>query len=200
MKKQVLFSTILAGSLFASDPLVDAIGINLGLSHISNNHENHNGSIILGNTPDQTLNTYELYTTLKPLSDICKKYKMKPYISYTYSNNTELKHQYLLVGINKYYNHNSYELYAGGLIGYGELKYRYNPLNNSKSNDYTASEPIIGLQTGLNYPINQNIDLVVNVKALYHNYDTYLNPNNTATANLEHKYTTSASVGIGWKF
>ncbi|MBD3841999.1 MAG: hypothetical protein IE909_08970 [Campylobacterales bacterium] len=53
----------------------------------------------------------------------------------------DLKHQYILAGLNKYY-HNSY---AGFLLGVGELKYRYNPLNNSKTNDYTTTSPMIGL-------------------------------------------------------
>jgi hypothetical protein len=200
MKKQILLSTLLASSLLASESFIDSIGINLGVSHISYNQENHNGSITLGNNPDQNFKAIEVYTTLNPLSDICKEYNMKPYVSYTYSSNDELVHQYILVGINKYYNHNSYDLYAGILAGYGELKYKYSPIPGSKTNDFISSQPIVGMQTGLNYPITSNIQIGLNLKALYHDYDTYLNPNNTATANLEHRYTTSAMVSIGWRF
>lgn len=195
--KTLTLSSILASGLLASeDSLIYSLGLNMGVSHTPYTQSNSNGSITLGNTPDEKLNSYEIYTVLNPLTDLCKQKNMKPTISYTYSNNSDLKHQYILAGLNKYY-HNSY---AGIVLGYGELEYRYNPLNSSKTNDYTATSPIIGLQTGYDYLLTKNLTLGFNSKALYHDYEATLNPNNTATSLLEHDYTINASVGIEWRF
>lgn len=195
--KTLALSTILAGYLLANETLIHSIGVNLGVSATPYEQTNHNGSITLGSIPDETFTSYEVYTTFNPLSSLCKEMNMKPTVSYSYSVNSHLKHQYILAGFNKYYRNNSY---AGILLGYGELKYKYNPLNNSKNNDYATTSAVIGIQTGYDYPLSSSLSLGVNLKALYHNYDAFLNPNNTATANLEHDYTLKVSVGIGWRF
>lgn len=194
--KTLTLSTLLASSLLASDLTIDSIGLNIGVSHTPYDQTNNSGQIVLGNTPDQSFTFYELYTVLNPLTDMCKEKGMKPTLSYTYGSNNDLKHQYFLAGVNKYY-HNSY---AGLLIGYGELTWKYNPINSSINNDYTTTSPIIGIQTGYDYPITKNITLGINLKALYHNYDTKLNPFNTVTSQIEHDYTLGASVGIGYRF
>jgi hypothetical protein len=184
---------LLSTNLVASS--LDSIGINVGVAHSNFHQTNQNGTIILGNEPDETFNSYEFYGTLKQ-----ELLNMNPTLSYTYSSNDDLKHQYLLVGLTKYYKLEKARLYAGLLGGYGELKYKYNPLNNSKENDYTANSLVGGIQAGLEYPISQTVAFNINTKVLYHNYDAKLNPNNTATAELSHNTTTLIGVGLGYKF
>lgn len=193
--KTLSLTSLLVSSLFSSE-LVSEIGLNLGKAYSPYTQTNANGSIILGDTPDERYTSYELYTVLNPLTDICKEKNMKPTLSYTYSHNSELRNKYLLAGINKYYKNS----YVGVLVGYGQLTWKYNPINNSKENDYTATAPIAGLQTGYQHKLSEKLSLNLNLKALYHPYDTKLNPNNTATATIYHDYTTSASVGLGYRF
>lgn len=193
--KSLIALSLASSSILASDISLDSIGINVGVAHSNFHQTNQHGTIILGNEPDETFNSYELYGTLK--QDILN---MKPTLSYTYSLNDDLKHQYLLVGLTKYYKLTKASLYAGLLGGYGEMKWRYNPLNNSKENDYTSSSLIGGIQAGIEYPITNSIALNLNTKALYHNYDAQLNPNNTATAELSHNTTTSFGMGLKYSF
>ena len=182
-------------SLIASDISLDSIGINVGVANSNFHQTNQNGTIILGNEPEETFSSYELYGTLKQ-----ELLNMKPTLSYTYSSNDELKHQYLLVGLTKYYKLTKASLYAGLLGGYGELRWKYNPLNNSKSNDYTSTSLLGGIQAGIEYPITNSLAFNLNTKALYHNYDAQLNPNNIATAELSHNTTTSIAVGMKYSF
>ena len=124
---------------------------------------------------------------------------MKPYLSYTYSSNTDLKHQYILAGVNKYYKHNIIQYYVGVLGGYGQLKWKYDPLNSSAKRDYEATSFIVGLQGGLDYPINDKFSLGLNAKYLFTDYETNLKTTN-ASSSIEYNKTTSISVGLSYSF
>ena len=70
--KKILTITLLTSSVvFASSFSVDSIGLNVGKANTNYKQINHHGSIDLGNTPDESFNSYEIYTTLKPLSQMC---------------------------------------------------------------------------------------------------------------------------------
>lgn len=199
LEKITLLSIAAASSLVASDSIVDTIGLNIGASHSSYNQTNHTG-VVPNINSDKSFNAYEIYTTLNPISDICKKYNMKPYISYTYSTNSDLKHQYLLAGVNKYYNHNSFELYAGVLGGYGQIDWKYDPLYSSKDTNVDANSFIGGLQIGMNYLLTDKLSLGINSKYLIHNYQTNLKPSNGVYSTIEHDSTASVSFGVGYSF
>ena len=196
MKKLLTISLLTSSLMFASEVSIDSVGLNIGKANSDYSQRNSSGSITLGNNPDKTFNTFELFSTLTGL----EKYDMKPYISYTYSSNEELKHQYLLLGLNKYYKIKKVDFYAGILLGYGELKYKYNPLNNTKENDFNSSSIIGGIQAGIEYPFNNNLSLNINTKYLGHNYETILAPNSTTSAELKHHSTSSLSIGLKYSF
>jgi len=198
----LILTTFLASStLLANDSVVNSMGINLGVSNSNSDQKNTNGTIILGNEPDNSFNTTELYLTLHPLTNICKEYKMKPYISYTYSSNSELKHQYFLLGINKYYTPSNTDLvlYTGLLGGYGQIDWKYDPLNNSFNKNVDASSFIAGIQLGASYSLSEKLSLNLNGKYLLHNYETDLKTS-TASAEIEHESTINVSLGLEYKF
>lgn len=193
--KSLIALSLASSSLLASDISLDSIGINVAQSHSNFHQTNQNGTVTLGNEPDETFNSYEIYGILKK-----ELFNMKPTLSYTYSSNTDLKHQYLLVGLTKYYKLTKASLYAGLLGGYGELKWKYNPLNNSKSNDYTSTSLVGGIQAGIEYKLSNSLAFNLNTKALYHDYDAKLNPNNTTTTTISHNATTLVGVGLKYSF
>lgn len=199
VNKKVLGVFLGVGVLFASD--IDTLGINLGKSYTSYNQTNTSGTITLTNNPDKYFNSIELYTTLKPIMSFCKDNDIKPYISYTHSKNSELKHQYLLVGLNKYYNLNSTKLnlYAGILAGYGQIDWNYDPLNNSTSKNVDTNSFIGGIQLGTTYNLTEKLSLNLNSKYLLHNYETDLKKTN-ATTTIEHDRTASVGFGLGYRF
>lgn len=197
--KTTLISSLLATSLVASDSFINSLGINLAKAYSDNSQKDTSGTILLGNNPDKSFNSIELYATLNPILQLCKENNIRPTLSYTYSQNSDLKHQYLLVGVNKYYNHNSFELYAGILGGYGQIDWRYDPLNSSTRKNVDANSFIAGLQLGSNYKLNENWALNVNAKYLVHDYETHLKTTN-ATATIEHDSTASVGFGIEYSF
>ena len=200
MKKRLTLLAILASSsLFANDISVDSIGANFGISHGSYDQKNKSGVITLGNNPDKNFGSVELYATL---SGVYKREDLKPYISYTYSQNDDLEHQYLLVGLNKYYSipNTKLDLYAGALVGYGQIDWRYDPLNSSKNINSDANSFIGGLQIGANYPVGSNLSIGINAKYLIHNYETTLNPSAGVLASINHKNTSQVSLGLMYSF
>lgn len=206
MQKRLLnaitLSTILASSsLLASDISINSIGANIGKSHTSYEQNNKAGTIILGNTPDKYFNSLELYMTLNPILEICKKYDIRPYLSLSHSRNSDLAHNYMLAGFNKYYKPTSseLELYAGVVGGYGQMNWRYDPLNNSTKKDADANSFIAGVQAGVSYPVAKRVSLGVNTKYLAHNYGTDLKTTN-ATATIEQSSTIFVGLGLEWKF
>lgn len=198
--KLIFLPLLASSSLLASEVSLEQVGLNIGASHSSYSKKDHSGSIVLGNEPAESFNSFEVFTTLKPLTSMCKEKNMKPYISYAYSKNDDLKHQYLLAGINKYYMLKEYSFYSGALLGYGELDWKYDPLNTSKSKNIDANSFIIGVQGGFDYLVKTNITVGVNVKYLLHDYKTKLNPSDGVSSTIEHKSTSSISLGIKYSF
>lgn len=196
--KKILLTTFIGSSLLlAQDISIDRLGLNLGVSNLDYTQKDHQGSIVLGNEPDKRFNSLEVYTTL---NGVFERTDLKPYISYTYSQNDELKNQYLLLGLNKYYKKENYNLYAGILGGYGQLQWQYNPLNSTTDNKYEANSYLLGIQGGLEYPFNEKVSLGVNSKYLYNNYKTHLYPTGSTYSTIEHKPLLSISLGLSYKF
>jgi opacity protein-like surface antigen len=205
MKNKTLkltLSTLLASSsLLASDVSINSIGVNLGKAHTNYDQKNNSGTIILGNEPDTSFNSLELYLTLNPILDYCKENDIRPYISLTHSRNSDLKHQYLLVGVNKYYTPSTLpvELYAGIVGGYGQMDWKYDPLNNSSSKNADSNSFIAGIQLGASYPLNEKLSLGINSKYLVHNYETDIKTSN-ATTTIEQDSTATFSIGLEYSF
>ena len=197
-KSSLALSLLASSFLLANDSFVNSVGINLGKSYSDFSQTNNNG---LWNKPDKSFNSVEIYSTLNPILQICKDNSMRPYISYTYSQNSDLKHQYLLVGVNKYYNSQTtkLEFYAGVLGGYGQVDWRYNPLIKSFNKNVDANSFIGGIQAGTTYPINEKFSLNLNAKYLVHNYETNL-ITSVATNTIEHDSTTSLGFGLEYSF
>jgi len=202
MKKQCipifLLSFLSISQLMASDISFDTLGVNLGKSHISYDQEDNSGAIILGTEPDKSFNSIELFTTLK---GVCTNDSRKPYISYTYSKNDDLKHQYLLVGLNQYYIPASTKLnlYAGVLVGYGQLTWKYDPLNSSQNEEKNAHSFLGGVQAGISYPLTQRFSVGLNSKYLLSDYKTDLKTNN-ADATIKHRRVSHMGVSLEYTF
>ena len=205
MRKLLLLITLTSPLVLAEglkDISFNSIGLNIGKAYSSSDKKDKAGSITLGNTPDESFNSFELYTTLDPITELCKKNDIKPYLSFTYSDNDELKHSYLLFGINKYYTpvNSKFKLYAGALLGYGQMDWEYDPLNTSKVKNMDADSLIAGIQGGISYPLSSKISLSLNTKYLLHDYKTDLDPSTGVSSDIEHKGTALISLGVSYSF
>lgn len=202
VKATALVTLIALNSLSAEGLSMSNIGINLGKSYSNYKQEDKAGTVLLSNSPDKSFNVVELSTEMNGLFS---NDDIKPYISYTYSNNDDFKQQYLLIGINKYFELTS-ELkpYIGVLGGYGELEWRYDPLNDAKDIEKDAYSFIGGFDLGTEYVITENIVFNLNAKLLFHGYKTDLVPSSlsssTANATIKHDMTSVLSAGLKYRF
>ncbi|MEA3352922.1 MAG: hypothetical protein U9Q33_03765 [Campylobacterota bacterium] len=187
-------------NLEAVDITAQSVGLNVGTSHFPFSKKDNIGSIILENKPNESFSSIEISTILNPVTKMCKDKNMKPYLSYTYSSNSDMKHQYILAGVNKYYPYKSSSLYAGALLGYGQLDWKYDPLNSSKYINKDSNSFIAGIQTGVDYPIDEKFSLGLNVKYLLHDYETKLEPTTSVSSSIEHKSSFNVSLGLRYSF
>jgi len=193
LTQSIVILSLTASSLVASSS-VESIGFIVGKSATNATQKNNTGTITLGHEIDESFRSYEIYGTFGK-----EIFGMKPYLSYTNASNDDLKHQYILAGLTKYYPYKKVNFYAGVLGGYGQMKWEYNPISSS-DNKYDATAAIFGLQGGVEYSFSKNLAFNLNGKSLYHDYTTHLKPNNTASVDIEHKNTISFGMGLRYMF
>ena len=71
MKKILTLSLLTSSILLANN--IESLGLNLGKINSSYSKKDHSGSIILGNTPNESFDSFEIFTILNK-----KIYGMKP--------------------------------------------------------------------------------------------------------------------------
>ena len=191
--KKIVCITILTAPFLFGESTIDGIGFHLGKGYSNFIQTDKTGAILLEKQPKKNYDGGELYLQFKELDS-----HLKPSLSYTYTQNSDLKHHYILGGLSKYFTQEKTKIYGGILFGYGELDWRYNPLNNSKENDYKATSFIGGFQIGSEYPINEKLSFGINGKYLFHNYETNLEPTNTTHTIIEQDR--SGFIGFGLKY
>lgn len=195
VKNKLILLSVFSSTLLA-DITIDSLGIGYSKAISDYKQENKVNSVDLGNKPDKNYDSFEIFSTYK---NVFENNTLKPYLSYSYSLNDEFKHQYLLFGVNKYYKQNSFDIYAGLLGGFGQLKWDYNPVG-ARNVDSKASSFILGLQAGVDFPLTNKWSLGVNTKYLIHDYETKIEPNNTSKALITHDDTITLGLNLSYKF
>ncbi len=196
LNNKITLSFILASSLLNAVS-IDSVGVNVGCTEISYEKEKKQGTITYLNTPDESYLHGELYILL---GDVFDSENYKPTINYKYASNSEMTNNLLLVGINRYFNYEKHDFYLGLLVGSGQLEWNYNPLNYSKSNDYTTLGLVGAVQAGAEYKVTSNLLLGVNTKYYMHNYSTRLVPKDNVEMEINHPTSCSLSVGLRYVF
>jgi opacity protein-like surface antigen len=172
------------------------LGLHLGQGYTPYEQVEHQGSTILENEPGETFNLAELSFEVEKFLP----YGMRPYVSLSYSQNSELTHYYGLVGVHKYFSIDDLKTYLGLQVGYGQLKWEYDPLESSKEVTSNTSSYITSLNAGLEYGLGSSWLLHTGIKFLYHVYETELEPTTTQKSTIENKYTVSATLGLKYRF
>lgn len=194
MIKKILASILLTTSLYSME--MSNIGVNVLSTYMDYTKRDKTGSISLGDKPNKELVSFEFFTVL----DSLKYEDLKPEISYIYSNNSKFVNHLFLLGYNKYFKLiKSSQLYAGVLLGYGELRWHYDPFTNSSSKNVDSDSIVGGIQLGIDMPINQMVSLNINGKYLSSKYETSLSSGN-AYSTITHNLTTSLGVGLVFRW
>lgn len=183
----------LAPLTYASDIGIDSVGVNIGYGEIFYKKE---GSISVKNLPDKSYIHGELYSYIGGIFDDTT---WKPSINYMLFSNSEFNHNILMVGINKYFIYDNYNFYAGALVGAGELKWKYNPLNSHKDYSTNLTSVVGALQVGSEYQLLDSLYLGVHAKYYMHNYKLFLHQNKQESS-ISHPNAYSISMGLRYAF
>jgi len=194
LQKIILLSGLVSGCLLA-DISLDRVGGNIGIGY-SDYSQKTNTINLQSNNPSKNFSALEVDGTF---NGVFTNKSLQPFVSYTYSNNSDLTHQYLLAGVNKYYPHNDIIYYAGVYTGYSLFQWDYNPMNSTKENTYTSKSPLLGIQGGVEYPINENLSFDINLKTMIHDHNTQLE-SNSITDEINHDTTFFGGIGLVYRF
>jgi len=142
---KITASLLVASSLLNADIGLDSIGFNLGSATFTTEQTNKLGSITLANEPETQYLHGEIYALI---GGVFEDQSYKPSINYILSDNKEFTNHLFMVGINKYFSLEDYNLYAGLLVGNGMLNWKSNPIDGTKDNDTNVQSPVGAIQVG----------------------------------------------------
>jgi len=191
---QALLLPLLTTTLPAIE--IDSIGLNLGVSNIANEKKDTTGSITLTKTPQESYTHSELYMLV---DGFIEDKTIKASLNYINNTNSDFKNNILMLGINKYYQLDSYNIYTGILVGIGHQEWKYNPLANTTNTNYTTSSGVGAIQIGAEYNLQNNIALGLNTKYYLSNYTTNLDIGENSSE-ITHKSSYSLSFGLRYSF
>ncbi len=176
---------------------VDSVGVNLGYMDITSQQNDKVGSITGVTMPDGQMQQAEFYILIDGVFD---DKSWKPTINYMYAQNSDLTNNMLMIGLNKYFFFDNFNLYGGVLAGTGQIKWQYNPINSTIDNDYKVTSWVGVVQAGVEYPITQNLALGLNTKYYINDYDTVLIPSAGAESEITQSHAYSLAIGLRFSF
>jgi len=194
---KITASLLVASSLLNADIGLDSIGFNLGSATFTTEQTNKLDSITLANEPETQYLHGEIYALI---GGVFEDQSYKPSINYILSDNKEFTNHLFMVGINKYFSLEDYNLYAGLLVGNGMLNWKSNPIDGTKDNDTNVQSPVGAIQVGAEYQVSDKFSLGVNSKYYLHDYLTSLEPTSSATAKINHTSFYSIVIGLRYSF
>ncbi len=106
----------------------------------------------------------------------------------------------LLVGVNKYFEYDKYDLYLGLLAGAGMLTWSYNPLHHTLEESMTSDSLVVALQAGAEYDLTEKLHLGLNTKYYLHDYSALLQSTSSTSAEISHPHALSMSLGLRYSF
>jgi len=194
--KILLASILVAGTISANstnDVSFESLGLNLGYAYMPYDHS--------GNTPDEGFKknflNIELYTIV---DNLFEDNSYKPTINYVFNSNSDFNNHTLLLGINKYFYNDDYNLYLGGLVGYGQLRWKTGTLFPNSQNDFQSTSFSGGVQAGIEIPMSKHWAFGLNSKFLLHSYNMKIEDTFNTSSSYKHPFTASISIGLKYFF
>lgn len=202
--KTIFKSTLLTVTICVSinaEVSISEVGTHIGLGYTPFSKTDSKGSIANWNEPESSLFGVDFYGIF---DGVFENKTLKPYVSYTYTSNEQISHQYFLGGINKYYPHDDIVYYTGAYVGWGILRWQTNPITGlieeNENEKATSNAFILGIQGGIKYPISKKLSYDFNIKAMGHDHSTIIEPSSTQSSRVDHKMSMFGGFGISYSF
>ena len=197
-KNKIIVSLLLASTLVNAQSIhIDSVGANIGLASMPITQVDKRGSVVLDRTPDEQYFHTELYTLIGGVFDDTS---YKPTVNAIANINNDFNNYTLLVGVNKYFEYEKYDLYLGLLAGAGMQRWNYNPIKHTQVEDKSSDSLVGAIQVGAEYDLSDKLHLGVNSKYYIHSYTAALEATSTTYTELNHDYSYSLSFGLRYSF
>jgi len=198
LKNKIIPSLLLVTTLLNAQSIhIDSVGANIGLAWMPTDQIDKSGSLTLDRSPEGQYYNGELYSIIGGVFD---NTNYKPTINAIYNTNDDFNNYMLLVGVNRYYEYDNYDLYLGLLAGGGVQEWSYNPLHKTQEEDVSSDSLVIALQAGAEYDLTQDLHLGLNAKYYIHDYSAQLQSTDTTSTEINQAHSLSVSVGLRYSF
>jgi outer membrane protein OmpA-like peptidoglycan-associated protein len=192
--KLLISSLLFATVAFAESVKIESIGANIGYANMNYSLKGNLKDI---DEPSKHFLNFEIYSTIK---NVFKNRTIIPSLHYIYNGNNDIDTHTLLLGLNKCFAFENFNLYTGILAGYGTLLWKENPIKYTNNNDFSSNSLVGGLQLGAEFPVTKQLKFNLNLKYLLHDYKIDLKPLPNYSSELLHPATASISLGFKWFF
>lgn len=189
-----IISTLFVSSLNAGDVDNKIFGsFEVGFSHLNNDKEDKLGSINLIENQNKRSENFKLA------------------LGYEYSRNIDFSVNYQKVfnddvDLDNIFLQSRYKFtqkiftpYVGAMLGYSKLSWNKLPIL-TVNNDLKSGSYIVGLNTGLLYPLTKSSELIIDYSLAYMGHKTDLQTTSSNIAEIRHDYLNSISIGIKVNF
>lgn len=197
MKKIVvssILSVALLTSLNAKESDQNIFGtVQLGFSHLNSDIENKLGSITLIEEQDSSSENVQLslgYEFSKTV-DLSLNYQK------VFNDDVDLDNIFLQ---SRYkFKNESFIPYLAASLGYSSLSWNKAPILTA-NNDTKSGSYIVGLSTGILYPISKTSEFILDYTFSYMGHQTNLQTTSSNISEISHNYLNSISFGIKFNF
>lgn len=168
------------------------LGVSFNLNHLNVKKNDIYGQIDLTKELEDKKNSYTI--------NVGRVFNNKYLVSYNYEyldlNEIDLESHYISLD----YKFDTYLTpYVGLSLGYSSLKWNIDPLNNSEIKDTKASSFMYGVQSGIIYPLTDNLNFIGNISYKRFDLKTKLK-SLPAVSEIVHKNKSSLGFGIRYNF
>ena len=192
-----LTTALLLATSLNAEVGIDSVGVNIGCMNVTSEQSDKKGTISNVNMPEEQMLQAELYALI---GGVFEDKSWKPTINYMYAQNDDLTNHMLMIGINKYFFMDNFNLYGGVLAGTGQIEWQYNPINATKDNDHKVASWVGAVQAGVEYPVTKSLALGLNAKYYLHDYNTLLLPSAGAESEITQPNACSVAIGLRYSF
>ena len=169
------------------------LGISTGISHISSEYSNLEGSFSNVTKPDRS--------GLNLALELGYKYDKSTFstVSYNYIQFSDAKLHNYLVSYNKKLQDMPYNMYVGVVAGISYLDLTKSPVANLPITDGSGGKFAIGFQTGFEYKLSKDLRLFTQYQYLKAKHTTNIT-SGTARAETTRDNLSNLNFGIRWSF
>lgn len=189
-----IISTLLISNLNASDVDNKIFGsFAVGFSHLNNDKEDKLGSITLIEEQNSSSENFKValgYEFSKNI-DLSLNYQK------VFNDDVDLDNIFLQ---SRYkFEQKSFSPYIGAMLGYSKLSWNKEPILTA-NNDIKSGSYIVGLNTGILYPISKSSEFIIDYSLAYMGHKTDLQTTSSNIAEIRHDYLNSISIGVKINF